>query len=179
MECNDKAATVPKAEKNSKKRTGPQVIEEVIRKFLNDNRECKDYKPMQAYLRKQGIELTQPTISRYLKRLQAVKDADTGFWSLEKATAYERNLSELEKLFNDTRDVLPIFSPDVKVAVLKTKPHFNSLIAKKIHNTFVDEVVDVFCPNDAGIVILYHSRQDDPLFEKVLSGLCEKLAPQK
>jgi arginine repressor len=132
-----------------------------------------------VYLRKQGIELTQPTISRYLAHLKAVKDADTGFWSLEKASAYERNFSELERLLDNTRDVLPNFSVDLKIAVLKTKPHFNSLIAKKINDTFVDEVVEVFCPNDTSIIIVYRALLNSPIFETALAGLCEKFAPQK
>jgi arginine repressor len=178
LKRSDKAATVPEAKKV---RCEPRVIEEAIRRFLNENHECKNYKPIRDYLQRQGIKLTQPSISRYLKRLKATKDPATGFWSLEKITAYERNLLELEKLFETTRDTLPSFSKNVKIAVLKTKPHFNSLIAKQIRETFVDEVVGAFCPNDAVIVVLYcpkgnksdDSDNNDP-FEKILSGLCEK-----
>ena len=184
MKLNDKSAPIQKEKAPGKKRHNPQVIEEAIRSFLSENHECKDYKPISEYLQKQGIELTQPTISRYLtKRLKAVKDPVTGYWSLEKITAYERNLLGLEKLFEETRDVLPKFHADLKIAVLETKPHFNNVIAKKIKDTFVDDVVAAFCPSDSYAIILYRSQQnssdDDTGVEKALSGLCEKITARK
>jgi arginine repressor len=173
----------PEVKKRKRTSSSKEEIEKAMRELFNEKPTWKDYSQIKRGLEKKGIRvISQSSISRYLnEKLKATKSKETGLWSLDKITAYDQKLAELRKLFLDTRDNPPRFTPRVQVATLNVKNVYSNIIAKTIENTFVDEVVCVSCPNDRDIVIYYNITGDDATdkLEKTLFGLCAEVAADK
>lgn len=136
--------------------------------LFNEKRIWDSQKAIIERLHEEGITWSQSTISRYLKSIGAEQN-DNGQYSLDKISAYEQNLASLSELIGMATDSRSIFVTEIKSAVVKSKPNYNRLLAKKIEETFA-EVYSTFCPNDTDIII-YYLESESPQFEKDFSEL--------
>jgi arginine repressor len=124
-------------------------------------------------LMERGIEVHQATLSRWLKEIGVLRDPKNDFkWTRAKRSSYEKNLAKLKKLVDETRDKPARIWGSVDIAVMKTKEGYNWLMAKKIRETFTDEILSVFCPSDGEIIIYYRKGESgEKLKDKMLSVL--------
>ncbi|GHV56697.1 hypothetical protein FACS1894216_20810 [Synergistales bacterium] len=148
----------PKRESENKSNGKAMLLE-----LFNEQPIWNTQKDMVEELGRRGISVKQATVSRWLSEIGAERDAKIDFrWTMAKIDTYKRNLKELAKLLNETRgNNCPLFRGNIGVAILKTKQSYNNLIAKKIRETFTDEVLSVFCPNDTDIIIYYRREKDE------------------
>jgi arginine repressor len=136
-------------------------------------------------LEKRGVNVPQPTISRWLPEIGVTRDPQNGKWTRAKKNAYEGNLTRLKKLLEETKDKPPRIFGNVGVAVMTMKEGYSGLIARKIRETFAGEILSVFCPSDREIIIYYRDRKDEngeKLKSRVLSDLrklCREIKSQQ
>jgi arginine repressor len=138
--------------------------------LFNDQKLWDKHQTIREALQKKGCEISLATVSRWLKALGA-KNNDTGQWFLDQDHAHKENLKALRGLFDNTQVQDSDFSTRVRTAVLKTKRHYNLLIAEKIRQTFPKEVLSTFCPNEDDIIIYYRKLKKDDSGKELKSEL--------
>ena len=110
-------------------------------------------------LKNRGIETTQPTLSRALSDLEIERNA-SGKWAKSESA---ENLRQLEKTFEYCGGTFrfPRLYRKVDVVVLRTKPDFNTVLAKQISETFPNEVLCTICPDNKNVIIYYKLKEKE------------------
>jgi arginine repressor len=112
-----------------------------------------------AALKEKGINTPQVMVSRVLAELK-IKRNENGFWALSEKDGFQQELEILEELFKKTGGSPRLYS-NIETVILRTKPNYNVLFSQQIADTFEDEVISTFCPNETDIVIYYKRRKKD------------------
>jgi arginine repressor len=152
-------------------------VERYIRELFNDRGGWKSQQEItDAINERHGTYFVQSTINRALRKMKAEKI--DGEWTLEPALLYANNLSDLRRFFREAIDNSIVFSKGLEMYMLKTKPYFNTLLAKKIQDTFRDEICCVMCPNPTDLIIFSggspcEKNSASREFEKVISKMIE------
>ena len=159
-----------------------KLAEKFIRELFEEGGTWKSQKDIAKAVNKRhkDYHFSQSTISRTLKKMKA-KKLEGGGWglgSLEEAFEQKRRFSALSKFLKEA--VVPSganFSKGFEIYALKTKPNYNTLLAKKIRTTFEDVIPFIICPNDTDIIIFHggsNCEKDDAIhkhnndFEKTI-----------
>lgn len=134
---------------------------EIDRKILELFNEKEVWESQSAIIKRlalDDIHRSQSTVHRSLLRLGAEQTADG--WNLNHAKVYQENLAELKEMMGNMAEKQPLFDVQISTAILRTKPNYNRVIAKKIQETFADDVLSVFCPNEVDVIIYYKCNKD-------------------
>jgi len=134
-----------------------QKMIELINSGTRKWRFQKDF--IEHFKSQENIELSQSTVSRYLKNIKAKRD-ENGDWFLDKSNAFERNISVLQELFNESTANNSNFYGDLKIAAFKTLPYYNRRLAQKIEDTFTDEICCAFCPDDENVIVYFYDGEE-------------------
>jgi arginine repressor len=165
-------------EKAENDQTERSDVESYIRELFNEesDRWESQQKIVDEIKKRHNISFHQTTIKRALTKMKAEKI--DGEWTLEHALLREDNLSELRKFSRKLLDDSAVFSKGHEIYMLKTKPYYNALMAKKIQDAFKDEVYCVMCPNITDLIIFSSGNPCNKdgasrEFEKVISEMIE------
>jgi arginine repressor len=127
-------------------------VEGYIRELFNERGGWGNQQEIaRAINNRHGTNFVQSTIHRALDKMKAEKIE--GEWTLEPDQLYANNLSDLQSFFKESVDNNVVFSKGLEIYMLKTKPYFNAILAKKIQDTFKDEICCVMCPNPTDLMI--------------------------
>ena len=149
-----------------RKNAGCKEIVPVLKELFESGASFKDQNEIKDALKEKGIAASQITISRALHELQ-IKRNEVGEWT----TGTGVNESKLEKLKNIFQYAgsnlgFPRMYSDVDIVIVRTMPGYSNIIAEQISDTFPNEVLCTFCPDNKNVVIYYKlkkkkSRQED------------------
>ena len=97
------------------------------------------------------IEATQATLSRALSDLEIERNA-AGKWAKSDS---DENLRQFEKTFEYCGGTFrfPRLYSKIDVVILRTKPDFNTILAKQITEAFTKEVLCTICPDNRNVII--------------------------
>jgi arginine repressor len=134
-----------------------EEVKEGILELFSEQDEFKTQKEIVNALLKKGIFTKQVMVSRVLEGLELERN-ENGFWAWSEKGEYRQRLKALGELFEKI-DGSPRLYSRVETVILRTEPNYNVLLAKQIADTFEDEVLSTFCPNETDIVIYYQRRK--------------------
>jgi arginine repressor len=165
-------------EKAESDQTERSDVESYIRELFNEDADRweSQQKIADEIKKRHNISFHQTTIKRALTKMKAEKI--DGEWTLERALLREDNLSDLRKSSRKSLDDSAVFSKGHEIYMLKTKPYYNALMAKKIQDAFKDEICCVICPNITDLIIFgsgnpCNKDSASREFEKVISEMIE------
>ena len=103
------------------------------------------------------IEATQATLSRALSDLEIERNA-AGKWAKSDS---DENLRQFEKTFEYCGGTFrfPRLYSKIDVVILRTKPNFNTVLAKQITEAFPKEVLCTICPDNKNVIIYYKLKE--------------------
>jgi hypothetical protein len=108
-----------------------------------------------------GIGPVAPsTISRLRKNRRFFEKSNNGFYVLVEDGVFQFELDELEGIFNSATEARPILRKVNKIYTLKTRPYFNTVLAKKILEVFKYEHISVLSPNETDIIVLLSEDEE-------------------
>ena len=129
-------------------------LEQYISELYRENIPLKSQRAIVDAIRSRfGKKYSQSSVSRALQKMGAKKTNEG--WNLEINLQHERNLADLRRFFKRSIDDDTNLIKDYQIYTLKTKPSRNSLLAKKIRDTFNQVVIFTLCPNETDIIIFY------------------------
>ena len=151
----DKQKDVITGEKKRKDRR--KEIKSALEELFQRKPEYDTQGQIIADLKNRGIETTQPTLSRALSDLEIERNS-SGKWAKSESA---ENLRQLEKTFEYCGGTFrfPRLYRKVDVVILKTKPDFNTVLAKQISETFPNEVLCTICPDNKNVIIYYKLKE--------------------
>ena len=157
-------------------------IHKILREMFSKQPEWDNQTIIKNELEKYGVFCEQPTVSRALEDINAKngkkerkkanvneRDKIPDGWYLRKATIEEIKLVMLKNVFNETTDSNSQFiKDDIKIAILKTKPFYNKILAQNIQDTFKSEIYSILCSGDTDIIIYYRKEEPESRIEKII-----------
>jgi arginine repressor len=146
-----------KNKQNSVYASREEVKENILALFA-EQEEFSGQEVIIKALGERGVATTQAMVSRVLREDIEAERNENGFWALSDKGEYRQRLKMLEALFDKAGGSPRLYSR-VKVVVLRTETNYNVLLARQIADTFEDEVISTFCPNDTDVVIYYQRRK--------------------
>lgn len=127
-------------------------------KMLISSREICSQEELLDYLKKEGLGVTQATLSRDLKQLKVAKASSmTGKYAyvLPNSTVYRRlpeNNSPVREMMKYTGFISINFSHNI--AVVRTRPGYASSLAYDIDNHNLDEIVGTIAGDDTIMLVI-------------------------
>lgn len=127
-------------------------------KMLISSREICCQEELLDYLKKEGLGVTQATLSRDLKQLKVAKASSmTGKYAyvLPNSTVYRRlpeNNSPVREMMKYTGFISINFSHNI--AVIRTRPGYASSLAYDIDNHNLDEIVGTIAGDDTIMLVI-------------------------
>lgn len=140
-------------------------------KMLISSREICSQDELLNYLKKEGLGVTQATLSRDLKQLKVAKASSmTGKYAyvLPNSTVYRRlpdNDSPVREMMKFTGFVSINFSHNI--AVIRTRPGYASSLAYDIDNHNLNEIVGTIAGDDTIMLVI----REDATHEQVRQAL--------
>ena len=127
-------------------------------KMLISSREICSQEELLDYLKKEGMGVTQATLSRDLKQLKVAKASSmTGkyVYVLPNSTVYRR-LPENEKTVNEMMKFTGFISIQFSynIAVIRTRPGYASSLAYDIDNHDLSEIVGTIAGDDTIMLVI-------------------------
>ena len=127
-------------------------------KMLISSREICSQEELLDYLKKEGMGVTQATLSRDLKQLKGAKASSmTGkyVYVLPNSTVYRR-LPENEKTVNEMMKFTGFISIQFSynIAVIRTRPGYASSLAYDIDNHDLSEIVGTIAGDDTIMLVI-------------------------
>ena len=143
----------------TKRKDRRKEIKSALDELFAQNLEYETQGQIIADLKDMGIEATQATLSRALSDLDIERNS-SGKWAKSESA---ENLRQLEKTFEYCGGTFrfPRLYSKVDVVILKTKPDFNTVLAKQISETFPNEVICTICPDNKNVIIYYKLKEKD------------------
>jgi arginine repressor len=137
-----------------------EAVKAGILELFAEQEEFKGQPEIVEALKVKGILTKQVMVSRVLKELEIERN-ENGFWTLSDKGEYKQRLKKLEELFAKAGGSPRLYSR-VEMAMLRTEPNYNVLLARQIADTFDYEVLSTICPNETDVVIYYQRRKKGP-----------------
>ena len=143
----------------TKRKDRRKEIKSALEELFARNSEYETQGQIIADLKDMGIEATQATLSRALSDLEIERNT-SGKWVKSESV---ENLRQLEKTFEYCGGTFrfPRLYRKVDVVVLRTKPDFNTVLAKQISETFPNEVLCTICPDNKNVIIYYKLKKKE------------------
>jgi transcriptional regulator of arginine metabolism len=134
-------------------------------KMLISSREICSQEELLDYLKKEGMGVTQATLSRDLKQLKVAKASSmTGkyVYVLPNSTVYRR-LPNNEKTVNEMMKFTGFISIQfsLNIAVIRTRPGYASSLAYDIDNHDLDEIVGTIAGDDTIMLVIREGVSHD------------------
>lgn len=134
-------------------------------KMLISSREICSQEELLDYLKKEGMGVTQATLSRDLKQLKVAKASSmTGkyVYVLPNSTVYRR-LPNNEKTVNEMMKFTGFISIQFShnIAVIRTRPGYASSLAYDIDNHDLDEILGTIAGDDTIMLVIREGVSHD------------------
>ena len=136
------------------KRSKEDIKKEMIDLLSSGKHKCKNLNEIKTALERNGFSVSNSKVQRTKDEIGAYKSKKTGYYVLSKKVTSQQKLKSLRGIFKKL-DYYPDFFSSVEVAILKTRPHDNTLFAEHIRDTFEREVLSTSCPNNEDVIIFY------------------------
>lgn len=127
-------------------------------KMLISSKEICSQEELLEYLRKEGLGVTQATLSRDLKQLKVAKASSmTGRYAyvLPNSTVYRRlpdNNYQVREMMKFNGFISIHFS--LNIAVIRTRPGYASSLAYDIDNHIIPEIIGTIAGDDTIMLVL-------------------------
>ena len=143
----------------TKRKDRRKEIKTALEELFNLSPEYETQGQIIADLKDMGIEATQATLSRALSDLEIERNT-SGKWAKSESV---ENLRQLEKTFEYCRGTFrfPRLYSKIDVVILRTKPDFNTVLAKQITEAFPKEVLCTICPDNKNVIIYYKLKEKE------------------
>jgi len=139
-------------------------------KMIISSKELSSQDEVLAELRKEGIQITQATLSRYLKQLRVAKASSMNgsyVYVLPNETMYKRAVKPPtpSEMLKSSGFLSISFSGNI--AVLKTRPGYASALAYNIDSSDIPEIIGSIAGDDTIFMVIKEGASKDDLIKKL------------